>query len=53
VFEDGRRTLAEELGADPSAELAAVHLAVLRADPTLAPGPGAGRSPHRRGCQPS
>jgi DNA-binding SARP family transcriptional activator len=42
VLEDGRRTLAEELGADPSAELAAVHLAVLRADPTLAPGAGRG-----------
>jgi predicted ATPase/DNA-binding SARP family transcriptional activator len=36
VFEEARRTLAEELGADPSAELAAVHLAVLRADPSLA-----------------
>jgi predicted ATPase/DNA-binding SARP family transcriptional activator len=35
VFEDARRTLAEELGADPSAELAAVHLDVLRADPGL------------------
>jgi predicted ATPase len=32
VFEDGRRLLAEELGADPSPELAAVHLAVLRAE---------------------
>jgi predicted ATPase/DNA-binding SARP family transcriptional activator len=36
VFEEARRTLAEELGTDPSAELAAVHLAVLRADPSLA-----------------
>jgi predicted ATPase/DNA-binding SARP family transcriptional activator len=35
VFEDARRTLADELGADPSAELAAVHLAVLRADESL------------------
>jgi predicted ATPase/DNA-binding SARP family transcriptional activator len=35
VFEEARRTLAEELGADPSAELAGVHLAVLRADPSL------------------
>ncbi|HEX2315577.1 MAG TPA: BTAD domain-containing putative transcriptional regulator [Thermomonospora sp.] len=33
VYEDARRILAEELGADPSPELAAVHLAVLRSDP--------------------
>ncbi|WP_203863381.1 AfsR/SARP family transcriptional regulator, partial [Planobispora rosea] len=40
VFDDCRRRLAEELGADPSAELAAVHLAILRADPSLdAPAP--------------
>ncbi|MFC4051730.1 BTAD domain-containing putative transcriptional regulator [Actinomadura syzygii] len=32
VFEDGRRILAEELGADPSKELADVHLAILRGD---------------------
>ncbi|TMR33187.1 AfsR/SARP family transcriptional regulator [Actinomadura geliboluensis] len=32
VFEDGRRALAEELGADPSKELAEAHLAVLRGD---------------------
>ncbi|MBN6035382.1 BTAD domain-containing putative transcriptional regulator [Amycolatopsis sp. 195334CR] len=32
AFEDARRTLAEELGADPSPELAAIHLAVLRAE---------------------
>ncbi|MFI7425640.1 BTAD domain-containing putative transcriptional regulator [Micromonospora sp. NPDC049836] len=31
-FEDARRTLAEELGTDPSAALAATHLAVLRGD---------------------
>jgi predicted ATPase/DNA-binding SARP family transcriptional activator len=37
VFEQARRALAEELGVDPSRELAAVHLAVLRADPWLAP----------------
>ncbi|GGL18136.1 ATP-binding protein [Planomonospora parontospora] len=36
VFEGIRRRLAEELGADPSAELAATHLAILRADPSLA-----------------
>ncbi|MFY1618109.1 BTAD domain-containing putative transcriptional regulator [Micromonospora sp. WMMD736] len=29
-FEDARRTLADQLGTDPSAELAAIHLAVLR-----------------------
>ncbi|MEU8017419.1 BTAD domain-containing putative transcriptional regulator [Micromonospora parva] len=29
-FEDARQTLAEQLGVDPSAELAAIHLAVLR-----------------------
>ncbi|MEV5207350.1 BTAD domain-containing putative transcriptional regulator [Micromonospora sp. NPDC053740] len=29
-FEDARHTLAEQLGVDPSAELAAIHLAVLR-----------------------
>ncbi|MER5700812.1 BTAD domain-containing putative transcriptional regulator [Micromonospora sp. NPDC002296] len=31
-FENARRTLAEELGTDPSAALAAVHLAVLRGE---------------------
>ncbi|WP_019630423.1 BTAD domain-containing putative transcriptional regulator [Actinomadura atramentaria] len=30
VFEDGRELLADRLGADPSPELAAVHLALLR-----------------------
>ncbi|MFJ2030494.1 BTAD domain-containing putative transcriptional regulator [Streptosporangium sp. NPDC087985] len=32
VFEETRRLLAEELGADPSPELAEVHLAILRAE---------------------
>ncbi len=32
AFEDARRTLAEELGVDPSHELRAAHLAVLRGD---------------------
>ncbi|MFG2001030.1 BTAD domain-containing putative transcriptional regulator [Spirillospora sp. NPDC048911] len=32
VYEDVRERLAEELGADPSAELAEVHLAILRGD---------------------
>ncbi|WP_433337074.1 BTAD domain-containing putative transcriptional regulator [Spirillospora sp. CA-294931] len=35
VFEDARGLLAEELGADPSAELAEVHLAILRGDASL------------------
>ncbi|MFB4295525.1 BTAD domain-containing putative transcriptional regulator [Actinomadura sp. NTSP31] len=39
VFEEGRRVLADELGADPSAELAEVHLAILRGD---LEGPAAG-----------
>ncbi|MFO7249337.1 MAG: BTAD domain-containing putative transcriptional regulator [Actinomycetes bacterium] len=30
VFEEGRRLLADELGADPSPELAALHLEILR-----------------------
>ncbi|TNC22396.1 BTAD domain-containing putative transcriptional regulator [Amycolatopsis alkalitolerans] len=33
VFEDTRRILADELGADPSPGLAAAHLAALRAEP--------------------
>ncbi|MEV5299346.1 BTAD domain-containing putative transcriptional regulator [Amycolatopsis methanolica] len=37
VFEDARRALADELGADPSPELAAAHLAVLRAEPAPQP----------------
>ncbi|WP_250030002.1 ATP-binding protein [Paractinoplanes maris] len=32
VFQEARRVLADELGADPSAELSAVHTAVLRGD---------------------
>ncbi|WP_336215642.1 ATP-binding protein [Nonomuraea sp. LPB2021202275-12-8] len=35
AYEDGRRVLDEELGVEPGAELAAAHLAVLRADPAL------------------
>jgi predicted ATPase len=36
VFDDGRRRLADELGTDPSAELAEIHLAVLRgAEPSV------------------
>jgi DNA-binding SARP family transcriptional activator len=47
VFEQARRTLAEELGTDPSPELAAVHLAVLRADSSLAH-PAEREAPARR-----
>ncbi|GII29022.1 BTAD domain-containing putative transcriptional regulator [Planotetraspora mira] len=32
VFDEGRRLLADELGADPSLELAALHVAILRGD---------------------
>jgi len=39
AYEDTRRLLADELGADPSPELSATHLAILRAD----------RSPRRVG----
>ncbi|GAA4581934.1 BTAD domain-containing putative transcriptional regulator [Planotetraspora phitsanulokensis] len=44
AFEDARRRLADELGADPSPELAALHLAVLRSDPSLSPATTARRS---------
>jgi predicted ATPase/DNA-binding SARP family transcriptional activator len=33
VFEEARRLLGDELGVDPSAELAEAHLAILRAEP--------------------
>jgi predicted ATPase/DNA-binding SARP family transcriptional activator len=36
VYDRTRRLLADRLGVDPSPELAAVHLAILRADPALA-----------------
>ncbi|GGP04435.1 tetratricopeptide repeat protein [Nonomuraea glycinis] len=35
AFDEGRRILDEELGVEPGTELTAVHLAVLRADPSL------------------
>ncbi|MFI6271406.1 BTAD domain-containing putative transcriptional regulator [Micromonospora zamorensis] len=35
-FDDARRTLTEQLGVDPSAALAAIHLAVLRGDDSAA-----------------
>ncbi|MEV7807640.1 BTAD domain-containing putative transcriptional regulator [Microbispora sp. NPDC088329] len=37
VFEETRRRLAEELGADPSAELVALHHELLSADPSPSP----------------
>ncbi|MEV7380346.1 BTAD domain-containing putative transcriptional regulator [Streptomyces lydicus] len=37
VFEETRRHLADELGADPSAELAALHRELLSTDPTPSP----------------
>jgi predicted ATPase/DNA-binding SARP family transcriptional activator len=43
-----RETLAETLGTDPSCELAALHLAILRADPSLlTPRPARPASPPR------
>ncbi len=35
VYEDGRRLLAEELGADPGGELEDLHRRILQQDPTL------------------
>ncbi|MFI0348944.1 BTAD domain-containing putative transcriptional regulator [Actinomadura sp. 9N407] len=35
VYEEARTLLADELGADPSAELAEVHVAILRGSPAL------------------
>ncbi len=49
AFEDARRTLADELGADPSADLAAVHLAILRADPALTGTARTARAGRRQG----
>ncbi|WP_433174077.1 BTAD domain-containing putative transcriptional regulator [Actinoallomurus sp. CA-150999] len=47
TFEDARRTLAEELGVDPSPELQAVHLAVLRGEQTPARPRGRSNLPAR------
>jgi predicted ATPase/DNA-binding SARP family transcriptional activator len=45
AYEQTRRTLADELGVDPSAELTALHLSLLRGDPPVGAaarsGPGA------------
>lgn len=45
VYEDLRRVLADELGADPSPELAAVHVAVLRGEIPDRRGPGTPSAP--------
>ena len=46
AYEDTRRVLADQLGVDPSADLAAVHLAILRGEPPQPPaGPGHGQGP--------
>ena len=37
VYDQTRRLLADRLGVDPSPELSAVHLSILRADPSLTP----------------
>ncbi|MFJ4650194.1 BTAD domain-containing putative transcriptional regulator [Nocardia sp. NPDC088792] len=37
LFEQGRQVLADELGADPAAELTAAHLAILRAEEAAGP----------------
>ncbi|HEY2279434.1 MAG TPA: BTAD domain-containing putative transcriptional regulator [Streptosporangiaceae bacterium] len=37
VYDQTRRLLADRLGVDPSPELSAIHLAILRADPSLTP----------------
>ncbi|MEV0380567.1 BTAD domain-containing putative transcriptional regulator [Nonomuraea sp. NPDC050643] len=42
AFDEMRRLLADELGADPSPELAAVHLAILRGEPRRERVPRAG-----------
>jgi predicted ATPase/DNA-binding SARP family transcriptional activator len=44
VYEKVRTALAEQLGADPSAELADLHVAVLRGDPELTDRPGRPRT---------
>jgi predicted ATPase/DNA-binding SARP family transcriptional activator len=41
-FEEARRLLADELGVDPSPELAAIHLDILRAEQPAAPPPRRG-----------
>ncbi|NUP75992.1 MAG: AfsR/SARP family transcriptional regulator, partial [Nonomuraea sp.] len=45
AYEELRVRLAEELGLDPSPDLAALHQAILRQDPALSPRPPASPSP--------
>ncbi|WP_067794102.1 BTAD domain-containing putative transcriptional regulator [Actinomadura formosensis] len=45
VYEETRRTLADRLGVDPSPELAAVHLSILRRDAPAPAAPDAASSP--------
>ncbi|GLY87952.1 SARP family transcriptional regulator [Actinoallomurus iriomotensis] len=52
VYEDARRTLADGLGVDPSPELAAVHLSILRGAPAERP-PAPVREPERRSNLPA
>jgi predicted ATPase/DNA-binding SARP family transcriptional activator len=47
AYETFRRTLAEELGADPSAGLQALHLELLQGDTASGPGSGRGRGERR------
>ncbi|MGW4473662.1 AfsR/SARP family transcriptional regulator [Nonomuraea sp. NPDC004354] len=49
VFEDARRTLADELGVDPSPELREIHLAALRGELHT---PGGGAPPPRQATAP-
>jgi predicted ATPase/DNA-binding SARP family transcriptional activator len=55
VFEDTRRTLADALGVDPSPALAAIHLAILRAELPAGPPPATGppRAPAARPDSPA